>query len=193
MTGAPALPAPLPVQRTLLSGARALGGAWGATLELSILLICLPWEALAIELQRIDWERGYVPVPLRGGLGMRALVLSTDAQKAILRIAGEVAGRGQAATAGRGPRLQAKLFRLDRLLDRLAEAAPETIQLPEWNFHGLRVGAEGELRRAGASEPEIAAVFGRTGGEVSRGVRGDVELARLALERWSRLLSHARC
>lgn len=191
MSGASPLAPSLEDQRVLLAGARALGGAWGSLLELCILSLCLPWEAAAIELQRVDWDEGFVPIPARGG-ATRALALSLEAQKAILRIAGDAGGRGQVVTAGRGQRFPAKLFRLDRLIDRLAEAAPDTIKLPEWNFHGLRLGAVLALREAGSSDAEISAIFGRTAGQVSRGLRGDPELARIGVERWSRVLACAQ-
>lgn len=216
MSGAPAIRPSLVDVRTLLVGALAMGGPWGAILELCIRSLCLPWEAAGIELERIDWDRGFVPVPARGG-AMRLLALSHEAQRTILRIAGETRGTGQAVTAGRGPRLQAETFRLDRLLDRLAEAAPETIRVADWNFHGIRATAEAELAAAGAGTSEIHAVIGRQppnalrrqlrdpkaptiaiGGGGRNGavrrlpLRGDAELARTGIERWSLLLLPVR-
>lgn len=187
MSGASPLPLPPADQLKLLAAARALGGAWGAVLEFCILTLCLPWEAVAADLERIDWERGFVPVPSRS-VADRVLALPHDAQKTVLRIAGQAGGRGQVVTAGRGPRFQAKLFRMDRLLDRLAVAAPDTIHMPEWNMHGLRLAAETAMRADGASGAEIAATLGRSTEPVVRGVRGDVELARLGSERWCTIL-----
>lgn len=174
-------------QLRLLAGARALDDPWGAVLQLCIQTLCLPFEAVAIDLERIDWDRGFVPVPSRS-VADRALALSHDAQKAILRIAGEAGGRGQVVTAGRGRRFEARLFRMDRLLDRLAVAAPDTIGLPAWNMHGLRLAGANAMAADGASNAEIAATLGRATEPVVKGVRGDVELARKGAERWNAIL-----
>lgn len=196
MSGAGAMRASVETQRVLLSGARALGGPWGAVLEICILTICLPWEAIGMELERIDWERSFVPVPARRGAttpvvrtpAERAVILNAAARSAIRRIAGDAAGHGQVVTAGRGPRLRARLFRLDRLLDRLAEAAPETIGLPEWNMHGLRTGAACALHEDGADADEIAAALGLALAPGIRRFRIDEDLPTRGAERWARIL-----
>lgn len=206
MSGAPPLRPSLADLLTLLLAARAMEDAWGAALELCILTLGLPWEVVAIEIERIDWERGAVAVPSRGG-GERILALSHDAQRAVLRISGSAGGEGQVVTAGRGPRLEAATFRLDRLLDRLAAASPSTIALPAWNLHGIREEAARLLAGEGAGPREIDAVLGRrppngrralnaerkrsraTGGT---SMRGDLALATLGAERWSRILGAER-
>ncbi len=216
MSGAAPLRPSMADVRKLLHAARGMEDAWGAMLELCLITLGLPWEIAAIDLERIDWGRGTVPVPARGGVE-RILALSHEAQRAVLRICGSAGGHGQVVTAGRGPRMRAPLFRLDRLLDRLAEAAPDTIDLPEWNFHGVRATAAIELATAGAGAPEIDAVIGRqppnggralrrgpacattaTVGVAGRGrpgrrvvLRGSVELATTGAERWSRILRSA--
>jgi len=191
VSGAPPLPVAPADQLRLLAAAKTMNDAWGAVLEICILTLCLPWEAVAIDLQRIDWDRGFVPVPSRS-IERRALALSHEAQKAILRIAGEAAGRGQAVTAGRGPRLEARLFRMDRLVDRLAVAAPDTISLPAWNMHGIRFSGAQAMQANGASSAEIAATLGRSREVESKGLRGDVELARTGVERWNAILFSSR-
>lgn len=196
MSGAGAVHASVRTQRVLLSAARTSGGPWGAVLEMCILTICLPWEAIGMELERIDWERGFVPVPARRGATIpaartpaeRAVILNEPARAAIRRIAGDAAGRGQVVTAGRGPRLQARLFRLDRLLDRLAEAAPETIGLPEWNMHGLRTGAADALHEDGADPEEVAGALGLAIAPGIRRFRIDEDLPTRGAERWARIL-----
>ncbi|MBD8546041.1 tyrosine-type recombinase/integrase [Sphingomonas sp. CFBP 8760] len=145
--------------RVLLKGARTIGGAHGAVLELCILTMCLPWEAVAIELADIDWGRGCVPVPARGG-SRRLLHLPPQAMRTLARVAGTVAGRGQAVTAGRGDPIGNRDVRLDRMQARLAVAAPETIVLQPWNFHGLRAAAARELLERGCRHQDVAHALG---------------------------------
>ena len=159
MTGAnPRLP-DLPSMRMLLEGARTLGGAHGAVLELCILTLCLPWEAVAIELAEIEWGRGHVPVPARGG-SRRLLHLPPDAVRTLARIAGTVTERGQAVTGGRGRPLDRRDVRLDRIQARLAVAVPDTIVLQPWNFHGLRAAAARELLERGCGPQDVAHALG---------------------------------
>lgn len=196
MTGAAPMQPPMSALRVLLAGGRNLAGPWGAVLEVCILTLCLPWEALAMNLERIDWDRAFVPVPTRrsgDGAGVRRIErvvpLSPVARAAIRRIAGDAGGRGQVVTAGRGRPLAAKLFRMDRLLDKLAEADPATIALPDWNMHGIRLAGSIALRDDGASGGELAAMLGRDDGtRPVRGLRGDLPQGIACAERWSRLL-----
>lgn len=187
MTGASPLAPPLADMRVLLGASRRLGGPWGATLEIGILTLALPWEVAAVDLHRIDWDRSVVPVPARGG-AERILALPDPAARAILRIAGTASGRGQAITAGRGRRLMAKSLRLDRLMDRLAAETAETIPLAAWNFHGIRAAGASLLSRHGASSAEIAAVLGTQVPGDHRRLRGDAGLALVGAERWCRIL-----
>lgn len=187
MSGAAPLVPALRDIRTLLAGARRLDGEWGATLELCLLTLGLPWEITSIRLEKIDWSAGTVPVPARGGVE-RILALSDAAMKTILRVAGDAGGRGQAVTAGRAPQLQAKFFRLDRLIDKLAAADPATIHVADWNFHGIRVAAETSLRSHGAKQVEIEAALGRQVRRHGVALRGDPELACIGAERWCHIL-----
>lgn len=172
--------------RSLLAAGRSVGGTYGTVLEISILALCLPWEAVAIDLERIDWSTGFVEVPARGKRN-RVLVLPGDARATILRVAGSASGKGQAVTAGRGKRLEARYVRLDRLQDHLADKVPETIGLGEWNFHGIRVAGIEALRAAGRSSDEIQAALGyHSSRTVAPRVRAEV--AGMALETWCSIL-----
>lgn len=204
MTGSPTLRPTIIDMRAILRAARTMEDSWGATLELCLLTLALPWEVVAIDLEAIDWQRGVVAVPARGG-AERVLALGHDAQKAVLRIAGAAGGRGQVVTAGRGPRLAAPAFRLDRLLDRLAVVDAATIDLKPWNFHGIREAVAALMAADGAERAEIDAVIGRQPPNARRAerrapilsravkrrqapLRGDAGLASLGAERWARLL-----
>ena len=198
MTGAsPHLP-DLPSMRTLLKGARTLGGAHGAVLELCILTMCLPWEAVAIDLAEIDWDRECVPVPARGG-SRRLLHLPPEAVRTLARVAGTVAGRGQAVTAGRGTPIGNRDVRLDRIQARLAIAAPDTIVLQPWNFHGLRAAAARELLECGCGHRDVANALGlKTANSVTvpigdvRTAAEDVDRAATTVGRWNAILAGRR-
>jgi len=136
-----------------------MGGAHGAVLELCILTMCLPWEAVAIELAEVDWSQGCVPVPARGG-SRRLLHLPPDAVVALARIAGTATGRGQAVTGGRGRPLDRRDVRLDRIRARLAIAAPDVGELQPWNFHGLRAAAARELLERGCGHQDVVHALG---------------------------------
>lgn len=172
--------------RRLLAAARSAGGPYGTVLEVSILALCLPWEAVAIDLEKIEWATGFVEIPARGGRN-RILVLPGDARATILRVAGSASGKGQAVTAGRGKRLEARYVRLDRLQDYLADTVSDAIEIEGWNFHGIRVAGERALSAAGRSPAETATALGR----YDRGVqppRVRAEIAAMALETWCSIL-----
>lgn len=63
MTGASPIVMDLAAVRKVLAAARALGGPIGTSIELCILTLALPWEVVAIRLERIDWKEGVVPIP----------------------------------------------------------------------------------------------------------------------------------
>lgn len=171
--------------RILADGARALGGPIGTTLELCILSAALPFEILGIQLDRIDWQNGTVPVPARGRPNFRHLALATTARQCIIAVAGSAKGRGQAVTAGRGEPLKETLFRLDRINRRLAAAAPDTLRVA-WNFHGLRVAAAKALAGTGAEIEQIRLfLHGRTAERCDP----DAHLEAVAVaEKWSGVL-----
>lgn len=200
MTGTRPLLPDLGSMRILLSGARALGGPYGAVLELCILTVCLPWEAVGIELADIDWAYGRVPVPARGGR-RRILHLPPEAIQAIVRVAGTAGGEGQAVTAGRGRPLNRQDVRLDRMQERLAAAAPETIALLPWNFHGLRAAAARELLERGCPHGDVAHALGlkRTGSDAgvrkTGGIRTsqhEADRAAVMVGRWNAVLTDRR-
>lgn len=198
MTGARPLLPDLASMRTLLRGARALGGAHGAVLELCILTMCLPWEAVGIELTEVDWDRRCVPVPARGG-SRRLLHLPAEAVRTLARVAGTVVGRGQAVTAGRGTPIDNRDVRLDRIQARLAAAAPDTIELQPWNFHGLRAAAARELLERGCSHQEIACALGlKVSGSATAPIGGirtsadGTNRAAVTVEKWNAILADRR-
>lgn len=168
-----------------------MGGAHGLALELCLTTLALPGEVLAIRLERIDFAAGLVPVAARGGVE-RLIALPNVARQAIIQAAGEASAFGQAVTAGRGPVLTTAQFRLDRLLDRLADRAPESIGLPAWNFHGVREEAAALLREDGADPATIDAVLGRQHGRDRSRLRGDPRLASVGAERWATILADTR-
>lgn len=193
MSGASPIRPGLAAMRILLRAGRTMGGPLGTAVELAILTLALPYEVVAMRLERIDWSIGLVPVPARGGVE-RIVALSQAAQQAIVRVAGSARGSGQVITAGRGSAVRPSQLRLDRLLDRLADAEPETISLPEWNFFGLREEAIRLLAADGATADEIDATLGRQLNR-ERGrtrfagrPRGETILAGAGAERWSRIL-----
>lgn len=190
MTGAAPIPPSVPDMRVLLEGARTLGGAHGAVLEICLLTLCLPFEAVAIDLERIDWRNGRVPVPLRKG-GSRILPLPGPARQAVIRIAGESRATGQAVTAGRGRPLKHSDVRLDRLQDWLADEAPATIPIPPWNFHGIRMAGRNALIERGRTLDEANAVAGVVArsrrSETGQQHRHDA-LAAVGLEIWCEIL-----
>jgi integrase len=195
MTGAAPLRPDVASVRILLEGARALGGPYGTTLELCILTLCLPWEAVAIDVAEIDWSAGCVTVPARGGT-RRILHLPPEAIRTIMRIAGTAGGSGQAVTAGRGRPLGHSDVRLDRMQDRLAVAAPRTIELPPWNFHGLRAAATDELVARGCNRRNVDQALGLKApgsrtvavGAIRTG-HDDFETAAVVIGRWNAVLA----
>lgn len=195
MSGAAPLRPNMDAIRTLLEGACELGGPYGTALELCIRTLCLPWEAVAIDMAELDWSRGWVPVPARGG-ARRMLHLPPEALRAIVRVAGTGTGRGQAVTAGRGRPLDRKDVRLDRMQDRLALASPKTIELPPWNFHGLRAAAVGELVARGCKRRDVDQALGlkASGGIAAligstRTGRDELEAAEVVISRWNAMLA----
>lgn len=187
MTGAsPACPG-VPAIRAILDAARTMGGPTGLALELCILTLALPNEVLAIRLETIDWSKGFVTVPARGGV-QRVLALPHAARQAILRFCGVGIGAGQAITAGRGAPLRAAQMRLDRLLDKLADADAATISLPNWNFAGIREDAATALAQQCIDARIIDATLGRQHRRDPSKIRGDPELAAIGAERWVALL-----
>lgn len=184
--------------RLILKGARTLNTPFGVTLELCILTLCLPWEAIAIELDAIDWSTGAVPVPTRGGR-QRLLHLPPAAIRTIVRVSGTIGSSGQAVTAGRGRRLLARDVRLDRLQLKLAADAPDTIPIGPWNFHGIRTAAGTALARAGCSAGDVTAAMGvatagngpRTGSSV-RTDRDSFDRAVATIGLWNDLLDSSR-
>lgn len=190
MSGAAPVRPDLPGMRALLEGARALDDPYGAVLEISLLALALPWEAVSIDLERIDWSRAEVRVPARGGR-FRTLALPNAALQSILRIAGSAGGRGQAVTAGRGRRLSHRGVRLDRLQERLAEVSPSSSRV-HWNFHGIRAAATDLLTASGVRAEDASAIFGfgrdAAGADDPRRAAFQRERASFAVERWTRLL-----
>lgn len=195
MTGAkPRLP-DLPSMRMLLEAARLLGGAHGTVMELCILTMCLPWEAVAIRIGEIDWGGGSVPVPARGGT-RRLLHLPPDAVSSLTRAVATGSDGGQAVTGGRDRPLDRRDVRLDRMQAGLATAAPHLVIRRPWNFHGLRAAAAGELLRRGSVQQDVALALGlkRTGNADVRigGIRTSADDARRAaatLGRWNAILT----
>lgn len=192
MTGSGPLVPELQDVRRLLVAASRMGGPQGAVLELCILTLCLPWQAVAIDLENIDWNNGLVDVPARSGR-MCKLTLPDPAMKCILRVAGTGPGSGQAVTAGRGERLQARHLRLDRLQDQLARAVPETIHLKLWNFFGIRAAAASAMLDAGIPSDAVETALNPAGqlpleGRTGISERTRAELARQAIDAWCRIL-----
>lgn len=184
--------------RVLLKAARILGGTHGAVLELCILTMCLPWEAVAIDLANIDWDRGFVPVPARGG-SRRLLHLPAEVVRTLARVAGTVAGSGQAVTAGRGAPIGNRDVRLDRMKVRLAVAAPETIVLQPWNFHGLRAAAASEVIKHGCGHQDVARALGvKLPGSATvsigtiRTEADDADRAAVTVAKWNAILAERR-
>lgn|GEM_PF-2672242 len=187
MTGASPIVIDLAAVRKVLAAARALGGPVGTSIELCILTLALPWEVVAIRLERIQWRDGVVPVPARGGRE-RLLPLPVGAKSLILRIAGEGKGDGQAVTAGRGEPLQAHRLRLDRVLPALAAArgAP----LPPWNFHGIRASAAMMMKEDGISQETLLAIFGKVRrGSNTPWEESQRERAVAGIERWNAIVT----
>ena len=175
-----------------------LGGPYGTVLELCILAMCLPWEAVAIELAEIDWRRGCAPVPARGG-SRRLLHLPPDALRSLAGVAGAVAFHGQAVSGGIGRPLDRRDVRLDRMQTRLAAAAPDTTILQPWNFHGLRAAAARELLERGSRHEDVACALGlkaRRSATVSIGAirtgADEADRAAVTLEKWNAILAARR-
>ena len=186
MSGASPIAPSLGELRRVEAEAFAVGGPVGASVLICIRALCLPSEALDIDLDRIDYRNGRIEVPARGGRS-RILSLPNDAMRVILDVAGSAGGSGQAVTAGRGPRLVQSQLRLDRLHDALADAAPGGASLGGWNFHGVRAAGAVALAKAGVPAPHVDAALGRWDrGRVPRETRAEWALA--ALERWCALL-----
>ena len=187
MTGASPIVMDLAAVRTVLAAARALGGPVGTSIELCILTLALPWEVVAIRLERIDWHEGVVPIPARGGRE-RLLHLPVTARSLILRIAGEGTGDGQAVTAGRGEPLKARHLRLDRVLPPLvgANGAP----LPPWNFHGIRASGTMIMSQHGVYSDTLLAILGqewRRSTTPWKGLR--LNRAGPGIERWNAIVT----
>ncbi|MFV0622659.1 tyrosine-type recombinase/integrase [Sphingomonas sp. ac-8] len=184
--------------RMLLQGARLLGGPHGTVLELCILTMCLPWEAVAIDLAEIDWKRGWAMVPARGG-SRRLLHLPPDAVRSLARVAGAVTSRGQAVSGGSGRPLDRRDVRLDRMQARLAAAAPDMTVLQPWNFHGLRAGAARELLERGCSRQDVACALGlKPPGSAIVPIGGirtladDADRAAVTVSKWNAILADRR-
>ena len=187
MSGAGPISPDLAGMRILLEGARHLEGTLGATLELSVLTLCLPSEVVAIDIEKIDWARGTVGVPARGRRH-RTLALASASLQAILRICGSAGGVGQVVTGGRGRRLAGRDIRLDRIQDRLAEAWPPSSAI-DWNFRGLRAAGANLLWENGVHRSDIVALlFGRPDRMEILHDHSSVEAARSAAERWCELV-----
>jgi len=187
VTGAAPIAMDLAAVRAVLAAARKLGGPVGTSIELCILTLALPWEVVAIRLERIQWQDGVVPVPARGGRE-RLLLLPVAAKSLILRIAGEGAGDGQAVTAGRGEPLQAHRLRLDRVLPALVAAS--CAALPPWNFHGIRASAAKMMKEDGIDQETLLAIFGRVRRGSNTSPEGSqMELAGAGIERWNAIVT----
>lgn len=187
MTGAGPVAPSIEGLRLLLGAARREASPAAFALELIILTLALPWEAVGMRLECIDWRTDTVPVPARGG-AERLLALPHAARKAVLRVAGTAAGVGQVVTAGRGRVLLHRDVRLDRLRERLAGVAPDTLQVA-WNFHGIRTAGATALAKSGATPFEIEALLGReTRRGPNAGARRDLAAAAAMAERWNGIL-----
>lgn len=176
--------------RSLLTGARALGGALGTTLELTILTLRGTAEVLEMDLAYINWSEGWVPISGRNGKPRR-IALTAEALAAISRVAGSAGGRGQAVTAGRGKPLGHRDVRLDRLQQKVLPLCPKPISV-EWNIHSIRAAAGEILAQDGIGGEELSAAL-RSPSPRDTTDRHDPNLpvrrARVALGHWSQLLA----
>ncbi|WP_230482919.1 hypothetical protein [Sphingomonas sp. Leaf21] len=183
MTGVGPIAPTLQEVRILLRGAKIIPAPLGTVMQLCIMCLCLPWEAVGIDIERIDWGTGFTDVPARGGR-TRRLYLPAPAMKLVLTVAGSAGGTGQAVTAGRGVPLQGRHIRLDRIQKRLAEADPATGRIA-WNFHGIRAAGRSALEVAGT--PDLDVLLGL----YDRGCsdrNADAEIMATGIERWCALL-----
>lgn len=175
--------------KSLLVGARTLGGPLGTTVELCILSLHRTMEVLDIQLESINWREGWAAVTGKNSRPVR-LALSVDALTAIRNVAGSAGGRGQAVTAGRGVPMSYRDVRLDRLQKKLLPLCPTPISV-EWNMHSIRHSGASILQKDGIDIRKINAALGfprnpQLGKSFTQ--MDPVREAHAALGRWAQLL-----